>query len=117
MPYVRSKNPSYILRRHGLGDDTGATVLGSVSSGVGGGNYQILSDGSVFDPNGNLVTDFSTLPNSVTNGINALLGGTTLATGASPSATPSASSFLQQYQTPILIAVFVLLGVSILRKK
>lgn len=75
MPYVR--NPQYRIRvprrrgmrGFGMGQDGGSVVTVSTSSG----DYSVLSDGSVYDPNAQLVTDFSTLPNNVTNAINTAL--------------------------------------------
>lgn len=68
----------------GLGQDDGSYTSVSSSSG----DYQVFSDGTVFDPNGNIVTDFSTLPTSVTNSINSALGITSTPSGVNPLTTP-----------------------------
>jgi hypothetical protein len=58
------------------------------------GDFQVLSDGTVFDPAGNIVTDFSTLSNSVSNAINSALNSMAKATGGSSSTGPGSGIFL-----------------------
>lgn len=92
MPYVRSRLPNYILHhKRGLGDTS------YVSVPTPSGDYTVVADSSlpynqVFDPNGNPVTDFSTIPTSVTNAINSAVssaGGLFSAPAGAPSAVPS----------------------------
>lgn len=52
----------------GLGQTDYTTVTDS-----SGADYQVFSDGSVYNPSGNLVTDFSSLPSSLTDSINSAL--------------------------------------------
>jgi len=97
----------------------GGYVLGSVSSGAGGGNYQVLSDGSVLDPTGNTVTDLSVLPTSVTNQIGNLLAGVPAPSNALASLFPgmAGNTNIAGASVPSwLIPVGLILGALVLYK-
>lgn len=85
----------------GLGQD--ATDYTTVSSPTG--DYQVFNDGTVFDPNGAIVTDFSNLSNSLTASINNALNPLASTANSTP-ATPSSSSGAPTNWTGIINSIF-----------
>lgn len=77
------------MRKRGM-RGLGQTDYTSVASSTG--DYQVFSDGTVFDPNGNVVTDFSALPNSLTTQINSALNPLAISTPATPTATSASGT-------------------------
>ena len=64
-----------VMRRRGmrgLGQDT-STTFETIDTGTPGLFYSVGNDGSIYDPLGNAITDFSTVPTSITNQINSAL--------------------------------------------
>jgi hypothetical protein len=115
MPYVHQKT---WIRQHRRG-------VGAASDSSGGyttittpqGDYQVLQDGTVIDPNGNQIqTAASSIESNMQSGINYL----TALLGTQPSAAaPGGSSFgdwFKQNQTIVLWGGLGLFGLVFLRK-
>ena len=76
-----------------------STSYETIDTGTPGLFYTVGNDGTVYDPLGNVITDFSTLPTSITSQINSALSDlnpTTPTSTPSTTATPSPTTQLGQ---------------------